>query len=144
MPLKDAIDHLFVEADRAYRNGANILILSDRGVDEKPCRHSLSARCLGAGAALDPDEEKTAVSLIVESGEPKRVHDFACLLGYGASAIHPYLAHECIQEMISLDILDKEPSRAIADYNEAILGGIVKIASKWAFPRSSRTRVRKS
>lgn len=68
--------------------------------------------------------------MIVESGEPKRVHDFACLLGYGASAIHPYLAHECIEEMIDLDILDKEPSKAIADYNEAILMGIVKIAAK--------------
>ena len=130
MPLKDAIDHLFVEADRAYRNGANILILSDRGVDES----HVAIPCLLAVSALEQHlirtKKKTAVSLIVESGEPKRVHDFACLLGYGASAIHPYLAHECIQEMISLDILDKEPSRAIADYNEAILGGIVKIASK--------------
>lgn len=130
MPLKDALDQLFIEADRAYRNGANILILSDRGVDES----HMAIPSLLAVSALEQHlirtKKKTAISLIVESGEPKRVHDFACLLGYGASAIHPYLAHECIQEMIDLDILDKEPSRAIADYNEAVLNGIVKIASK--------------
>ncbi|WP_276890042.1 glutamate synthase large subunit [Dubosiella newyorkensis] len=130
MPLKDAIEHLFVEADRAYRQGANILILSDRGVDES----RMAIPSLLAVSALEQHliktKKKTAISMIVESGEPKRVHDFACLLGYGASAIHPYLAHECIEEMIDLDILDKEPSKAIADYNEAILMGIVKIAAK--------------
>lgn len=130
MPLKDALDDLFVEADRAYRDGANILILSDRGVDES----HMAIPSLLAVSALEQHlirtKKKTAISLIVESGEPKRVHDFACLLGYGASAIHPYLAHECVEEMIELDILDKEPSRAIEDYNQAILMGIVKIAAK--------------
>ncbi|WP_297051996.1 glutamate synthase large subunit [uncultured Dubosiella sp.] len=130
MPLKDAIDHLFVEADRAYRDGANIFILSDRGVDES----HMAIPSLLAVSALEQHlirtKKKTAVSIIVESGEPKRVHDFACLLGYGASAVYPYLAHECIQEMIDLDILDKEPSNAVASYNNAVLNGIVKIASK--------------
>ena len=75
-------------------------------------------------------KKKTDVSIIVESGEPRTVHEFACLLGYGATAVYPYLAHECIEELIDLDILDKEPSKAIADYNEAILHGIVKTAAK--------------
>ena len=130
MPLKEALDQLFLQCDRAIAKGANILILSDRGIDES----HLAIPSLLAVSALEQHlvrtKKKTAVSLILESGEPKNVHEFAALLGYGATAIYPYLAHECIEEMISLDILDKEPSRAIEDYNEAILSGIVKIAAK--------------
>ena len=70
------------------------------------------------------------VSIILESGEPRDVHQFATILGYGATAIYPYLAHECIEEMIQLNMLDKEVNIAIDDYNEAILKGIVKIAAK--------------
>lgn len=75
-------------------------------------------------------KKKTDVSIILESGEPRDVHQFATILGYGATAIYPYLAHECIEEMIQLNMLDKEVNIAIDDYNEAILKGIVKIAAK--------------
>ncbi len=130
MPLKDALDQLFIECDRAYRDGCNILILSDQGVDES----HMAIPSLLAVSALEQHlvrtKKKTAVSIVLESGEPKTVHEFAALLGFGASAIFPYLAHECIEELIDKDILDKEPSTAIEDYNEAILSGIVKIAAK--------------
>lgn len=75
-------------------------------------------------------KKRTALSLILESAEPRDVHHFATLLGYGAQAINPYLAHECVEEMIDLGLLDKDPGAAINDYNQAILHGIVKIASK--------------
>lgn len=128
--LKEALDNLFIECDKAYRNGANILILSDKGVDEG---HMAIPSLLAVSALeqhLVKTKKKTDVSIILESGEPRDVHQFATLLGYGATAIYPYLAHECIEEMIQLNMLDKEVNIAIDDYNEAILKGIVKIAAK--------------
>ena len=128
--LEKAIDHLFVEVDRAHREGTNIVILSDRGVDEN---HVAIPSLLAVGAVqhyLVQTKKRTSMAVILESGEPRDVHQFATLLGYGATAIYPYLAHECIEEMIQLNMLDKEVNIAIDDYNEAILKGIVKIAAK--------------
>ena len=128
--LKEALDNLFIECDKAYRNGANILILSDKGVDEG---HMAIPSLLAVSALeqhLVKTKKKTDISIILESGEPRDVHQFTTLLGYGATAIYPYLAHECIEEMIQLNMLDKEVNIAIDDYNEAILKGIVKIAAK--------------
>ena len=70
------------------------------------------------------------MAVILESGEPRDVHHFATLLGYGASAINPYLAQESIQELIDLNMLDKDYYAAVDDYNNAIISGIVKIAAK--------------
>ena len=130
MPLKHAVDQLYVTCDRAYRKGANILILSDRGVDE----NHVAIPSLLAVSALEQylvrTKKRTAVSMILESAEPRDVHHFATLLGYGAQAINPYLAQECVEELVELGLLDKDPGAAIDDYNNAILHGIVKIASK--------------
>ena len=129
-PLESALDRLFVACDRAYSKGANILILSDRGVDEN---HVAIPSLLAVSAVqkyLVRTKKRTALSLILESAEPREVHHFATLLGYGAQAINPYLAHECIEEMVTLNMLDKDPEAAIADYDTAVLNGIVKIASK--------------
>jgi len=129
-PLEHALDRLFVNCDRAYRNGANILILSDRGVDEN---HVAIPSLLAVSALqqyLVRTKKRTAVSLILESAEPRDVHHFATLLGYGATAINPYLAQECVEELVSIGLLDKDPGAAIDDYDSAILHGIVKIASK--------------
>jgi glutamate synthase (ferredoxin) len=129
-PLKRALDHLFVAVDRAYRNGANIIILSDRGVDE----NHVAIPSLLAVAAIEQylvrTKKRTAVSTILESAEPRDVHHFATLLGYGARAINPYLAHETIGQLIADGRLDKDYYAAVDDYNSAILHGIVKIASK--------------
>ena len=129
-PLDRALDHLFVECDRAYKNGANILIISDRGVDEN---HVAIPSLLAVSAIeqhLIRTKKRTALSVILESAEPRDVHQFATLLGYGARAVNPYLAEECITELIDLKLLDKDYHTAIRDYNSAILHGIVKIASK--------------
>ena len=128
--LEKAIDRLFVEADRAYRDGANILILSDRGVDE----YHVAIPSLLAVSALQQHlvqtKKRTAVALILESGEPREVHHFATLLGYGACAINPYLALDTIEQLIDDHMLDKDYYAAISDYTDAVLHGIVKIASK--------------
>ena len=128
--IEKAIDHLFVEVDRAHREGANIIILSDRGVDEN---HVAIPSLLAVGAVqhyLVQTKKRTSMAVILESGEPRDVHHFATLLGYGASAINPYLAQESIQELIDLNMLDKDYYAAVDDYNNAIISGIVKIAAK--------------
>ena len=128
--LEKAIDRLFVDVDRAYRDGANILILSDREIDEY---HVAIPSLLAVGAVskyLVRTRKRTAMALILESGEPRKVHDFATLLGYGACAINPYLAQETIGELINEGLLDKDYYAAVTAYNKAVLAGIVKIASK--------------
>ena len=128
--IEKAIGHIFVEVDRAHREGANIIILSDRGVDEN---HVAIPSLLAVGAVqhyLVQTKKRTSMAVILESGEPRDVHHFATLLGYGASAINPYLAQESIQELIDLNMLDKDYYAAVDDYNNAIISGIVKIAAK--------------
>ena len=122
-------------ADRVHprkkaEEGANIIILSDRGVDEN---HLAIPSLLAVSAVhqhLVVTKKRTSCAIILESGEPREVHHFATLLGYGASAINPYLAQETIHELIADDLLDKDYYAAVNDYNDAILHGIVKIASK--------------
>ncbi len=129
-PLERALDRLFVSCDREYRKGANIIILSDRGVDEN---HVAIPSLLAVSAMeqyLIRTKKRTAVSIILESAEPCEVHHFAALLGYGARAVNPYLAQECITELIDKGLLDKDYHTAIRDYDSAVLRGIVKIASK--------------
>ncbi len=129
-PVKKALDRLFVQVDKAYKNGASIIVLSDRGVDET---HVAIPSLLAVSAMeqyLIRTKKRTAVSIILESGEPRDVHHFATLLGYGAIAVYPYLAHEAIGELIENHMLDKDLYLAIADYNKAVLNGVVKIASK--------------
>lgn len=128
--LEKAIERLFVDVDRAYRDGTNILILSDRDIDEY---HVAIPSLLAVGAVskyLVRTKKRTAMALILESGEPRMVHDFATLLGYGACAINPYLAQETIGELIEEGLLGKDYYAAVEDYNKAVLAGIVKIASK--------------
>ena len=128
--LKKALDRLCLEADRAYKEGANILILTDRGVDE----NHVAIPSLLATATMQhhlvTTKKRTSVDMILETAEPREVHHFATLLGYGASAINPYLAHSTIKELIDNGMLDKDYYAAVDDYDAAVLHGIVKIASK--------------
>ena len=128
--LEKALDHLFVEADRAYRDGANILILSDRGIDENHVAIPSLLAVSGLQQHLVKTKKRTAVAMILESGEPREVHHFATLLGYGACAINPYLAQDTVKQLVDEHMLDKDYYAAIHDYNQAIISGIVKIASK--------------
>ena len=129
-PFDRALERLFLEVDKAYQEGASILILTDRGVDET---HVALPSLLAVSAVhhyLVRTKKSTSLSLILESGEPREVHHFAALLGYGACAVNPYLAHESIREMIDSGLLEKDYYAAVQDYDSAVLSGIVKIASK--------------
>ncbi len=128
--LDKAIERLFIDADKAYRDGASILILSDRGVDEYHCPIPSLLAVSALQQHLVSTKKRTAVAMILESAEPREVHHFAALLGYGACAVNPYLAHETIRSLIEEGSLDKDFYAAEDDYNSAILHGIVKIASK--------------
>ncbi|MBR1623948.1 MAG: glutamate synthase large subunit, partial [Pseudobutyrivibrio sp.] len=128
--LEKAIEKLYVEVDRVNHEGANIIILSDRGVDEN---HVAIPSLLAVAAVqrhLVQTKKRTSLSIILESGEPREVHHFATLLGYGASAINPYLAQETIGELIEKGQLNKDYHAAVDSYNEAVISGIIKIASK--------------
>lgn len=128
--LKVALDNLFVTIDKEYRAGHNIIILSDRGVDES---HVAIPALLAVSAVeqyLIRTKKRTAISTILESAQVLSVHQMALILSYGARAVNPYLAHECISELIDQKLLDKDYHTAIDDYNKAVLDGIVKIAAK--------------
>ena len=128
--LEKAIDYLFVEVDRAHREGANILVLTDRGVDEYRVAIPSLLAVSAVHQHLVKTKKRTSLGIILESAEPREVHHFATLLGYGASAINPYLALDTIHQLINTGMLQKDYYAAVNDYTEAILSGIVKIASK--------------
>ena len=129
-PLRDALSRLFADCDRACRDGINILILSDRGVD----RDRMAIPSLLAVSALEQHlihiRKRTAVSVLLESGEPRDVHHLALLSAYGARAVNPYLAHECVRAMCAGGWLAKDPEEAVRDYDRALTDGVLKIASK--------------
>ena len=128
--LEKAIEYLFIEVDRVIREGANILILTDRDVDEYHVAIPSLLAVSGLQQHLVRTKKRTSVAMILESGEPREVHHFATLMGYGACAINPYLAHESIRQLIDARLLHKDYYAAVDDYNSAVLHGIVKIASK--------------
>ncbi len=128
--LKKAIDALCVAIDRAYNHGSNILILTDRGIDENHVAIPSLLAVSSVETHLVNTKKRTKVSLIIETGEVKTVHECATLLGFGARAINPYLAQDCVVELIEKGMLNKDYHAAIDDYNEALLSGIVKTAAK--------------
>ena len=128
--LEKAIEYLFIEVDRVIREGANILILTDREVDEYHVAIPSLLAVSGLQQHLVRTKKRTSVAMILESGEPREVHHFATLLGYGACAINPYLAHESIRQLIESNLLHKDYYAAVDDYNSAVIHGIIKIASK--------------
>ena len=128
--LETMMDYLFVQVDKAINEGANILILSDRGVDEFHVAIPSLLAVSGVQQHLVRTKKRTAVGIIIETGEPKAVHEFATLLGYGACAVNPYLAYASIHQLIEDDMLQKDYYAAVEAYSNGILAGIVKIASK--------------
>ncbi|MBD5443582.1 MAG: glutamate synthase large subunit [Treponema sp.] len=128
--LKSALENLFISIEHEYRNGSNIIILSDRGVDENHVAIPSLLAVSGVEQYLVRTKKRTAISTILESAEIRNVHQAAMILSYGTRAINPYLAHECIAELIDQKLLDKDYHTAIDDYNKGLLDGIVKTAAK--------------
>src|SRR6266481_4705435 len=128
--LKDALDTLCVRAEAAVREGINIIILSDRraGAENIPMPSLLA--CAAVHHHLIRQGLRTSVGLVVESGEPREVHHFCCLAGYGAEAINPYLAFETLRA-IKNDLPQKLDEKEIVKrYIKSIDKGILKVMSK--------------
>ncbi|MFI3114950.1 MAG: glutamate synthase large subunit, partial [Clostridia bacterium] len=128
--LEQAVEDLYETIDKAFDDGFNIFILSDRGVTEDTKTIPSLLAVSAVKQHLIRNKRYTFSSIVLESGEPRDVHQFATLIGYGASAIFPYLAHECIADLIETNVLTKDYKDAIADYNNAVINGIVKISAK--------------
>ncbi len=128
--LERALTQLDIAVDRAIAKGINIIILSDRGVDENHVPIPSLLAVSSVEQHLVTTRKRTAVSLILESGEVRDVHACACVMGFGVRALFPYLAHECIASLVESGRLDKDVSTAVKDYNKALLSGVTKIAAK--------------
>lgn len=130
--LQTALETLCHEADSAIKAGANILILSDRGVSREMAPIPALLAVSGLHHYLIREQLRTQVSLVVESGEPREVHHFALLLGYGASAINPYLVYEAVTDLARRNMLKDscDGHKAVKNYSKAAIKGIVKTLSK--------------
>ncbi|HWP93601.1 MAG TPA: glutamate synthase large subunit [Thermodesulfobacteriota bacterium] len=129
--LEKAMDELYSQADRAISEGANILILSDKGVDRESAPIPALLAVSGLHHHLIREGTRTKVGLVLESGEPREVHHFSLLIGYGVGAINPYLAYETLDDMISEGMLkDITYEKAVEKYIKATVKGVVKVMSK--------------
>ncbi len=131
--LKIALDKLCEQASQAVQNGYNIIILSDRGVDEDKAPIPSLLAVSGVHHHLIRTGNRTKVGLVIESAEPKEVAHFALLIGYGAGAVNPYLALEVIEELAHSETLSGTKEHGTTykqNYLKAAQKGLLKIISK--------------
>ena len=129
--LEKALNDAFKKADQAIADGINILILSDRGIDAKNAAIPSLLAVSGLHHHLIRKGTRTRVGLVLESGEPREVHHFSLLIGYGCGAINPYLAFETLDDMIRQGLLvGVEHKTACKNFAKAAVKGVVKVASK--------------
>ena len=129
--LERAMEELFKAADRAIADGTTILILSDKGVDRTHAPIPALLASSGLHHHLIRCGTRTRVGLVLESGEPREVHHFCLLLGYGVQAINPYLAYECLNDMIHEGMLKGITyHEAVKGYDKAVYKGVVKVMAK--------------
>jgi glutamate synthase (ferredoxin) len=129
--LEKALDQLFKKATKAIKDGCNILVLSDRGIDGENAAIPALLAVSGMHHHLIRQGTRTRVALVLESGEPREIHHFALLIGYGAGAINPYLAFETLDDMIRQGMLkDIDHKKAVKNYLKAITKSVIKTMAK--------------
>ncbi len=129
--MEARLEAVFAEADEAIEKGATLVILSDRGVDSTHAAIPALLAVSGLHHHLIRQGTRTRMSILLESAEPREVHHFAMLIGYGAEGINPYLAFESIEELVAKDdIHGMNVEQAEASYVQAVTDGIIKILSK--------------
>jgi glutamate synthase (ferredoxin) len=129
--LERAMDEVCALADKAFAEGSNIIILSDRGVG--PAKAPIPALLAVAGLHhhLIRNGTRTRMAIVLESGEPREIHHFSILIGYGVSAINPYLVFEAIDDMLKTGRLpDLTHEKAVKTYKKAVTKGVIKVMSK--------------
>ncbi len=129
--LEKSLNNIFKAADKAISEGANILILSDRDFDSKHTPVPALLAVSGLHHHLIRTGKRTEVGLVLESGEPREVHHFCTLIGYGVDAVNPYMAYQSLYDLIREGLLQNiDYERAVKGYNKAVVKGIVKVMSK--------------
>jgi glutamate synthase (ferredoxin) len=129
--LEVAMEEMFEQAARAIASGVNIIILSDRDLDKNNAPIPSLLAVSGLHHHLIRARQRTRVGIVLESGEPREVHHYAVLIGYGCGAINPYLAFETIGDMLRQKLLvDLDYQTACKNYVKAATKGVIKIASK--------------
>lgn len=129
--LEKALQELFHRADAAIARGANILILSDRGINQDLAAIPALLALSGLHHHLIRQGTRTRVSLLLESAEPREVHHFALLIGYGAAAINPYLAFAALEDLVGRGLVTGvSAGEAVKNYIKAVTKGVVKVMSK--------------
>jgi glutamate synthase (ferredoxin) len=129
--LEAVLEGIFADADRAIAEGVNLIILSDRGIDRNHAPIPALLAVSGLHHHLIRAGTRTRVGLVLESGEPREVHHYALLIGYGCGAINPYLVFETIESMIGQGLLvNIDAKTACKNYVKAATKGVVKVASK--------------
>ncbi len=129
--LERALDEMFESANAAIEDGYNVLILSDRGVNKDFAPIPALLAVAGLHHHLIREGTRTRVGLVMESGEPREVHHFSLLIGYGCGAINPYLAFETLDDMIRQGLLKEiDHKTAVKNFTKAATKGVVKVISK--------------
>jgi glutamate synthase (NADPH) large chain len=129
--MEQALEAMFEAANEAMRSGCNILILSDRGVDDENAPIPSLLACSALHHHLVREGSRARVGLVLESGDAREVHHFCLLLGYGAAAINPYVAFESLDDMIREGLLPGlDHHKAVKNYTKAVYKGVVKVMAK--------------
>ena len=140
--LQDAVTRLHADADAAIRGGATILILSDRAVSETRAPVPMLLATASIHHQLIRVGERMLASIVCDTGEVREDHHFACLIGYGASLVHPYLAYESVADVARRDPERRaiSPEAALANFKSAVEKGLLKILSKMGISTISSYR----
>ena len=129
--LEKAMEDLFQKVNQAIQDGFNVVVLSDRGVNKEWAPIPSLLAVAGVHHHLIREGTRTRVGLVLESGEPREVHHYALLIGYGCGAINPYLAFETLDDMIRQGLLKNiDHKTACKNYLKAAVKGVVKVISK--------------
>jgi len=130
--MEKRLQEIFKEVRKDIENGVNLLILSDRGINKDRTPIPSLLACAGLHNNLVEKKLRTKVAIIVESGDAREVHHFSLLIGYGASAICPYIAYKTIEDLYNKKELSPELTleKAIENYIKAAIKGVVKVMSK--------------
>ncbi|WP_299107826.1 glutamate synthase large subunit [uncultured Tenacibaculum sp.] len=129
--LEKALDDLLIAVEKAVFEGTNIIILSDRNVDEEYAPIPALLACSYVHHSLNNKQKRSKFGIVVETAEAREPHHFATLFGYGASAINPYLVNEIIREQVKTNVIkDLDEETAVENFNKAIGKGLLKIMNK--------------
>ncbi|GGD20420.1 glutamate synthase [Hyunsoonleella pacifica] len=129
--LEDALDDIIIQIEKALERKTNIIILSDRGVNEEFAPIPSLLACSYVNHQMNRLRKRSYFDIIIESAEPREPHHFATLFGYGASAINPYMVNEIIRMQVKEGFIsDMDEQKAVDNFNKAIGKGILKIMNK--------------